>query len=77
MMATWEAASQLTAHFTKNNGFPEFFLQGDYPADKREQAEEDYKNTVKLLLDTTEDENLKCWCKIDLFAEIIIIITRV
>lgn len=37
------------------------FLEGDYPADKREKVEQVYKNTVKLLFDTTEEEDLKCW----------------
>lgn len=44
----WDAVPWLEANFSKSNGLPEFFLEEDYPAAKREQTEEDYKNTVKL-----------------------------
>ncbi|GAA5816773.1 hypothetical protein MFLAVUS_010306 [Mucor flavus] len=64
----WDAVPWLEANFTKSNGLPEFFLEGDYPADKREQAEEEYKNTVKLLLDSTEDEVCKCWCEMTILS---------
>ncbi|KAI8047787.1 hypothetical protein BDF21DRAFT_206563 [Thamnidium elegans] len=43
-------------------------LERDYAADKSEQAEGEYKNTVKLLLDSTEDEACKCWCEMTILS---------
>ncbi|GAA5802525.1 hypothetical protein HPULCUR_007992 [Helicostylum pulchrum] len=56
---TWDAVPWLKANFTKTNGLPE----GYYPADKREQAEEEYKNAVRLLVNSAQDEDSKCWCE--------------
>ncbi|PHZ17849.1 uncharacterized protein RHIMIDRAFT_288652 [Rhizopus microsporus ATCC 52813] len=63
MESTWDAKSWLTTNYKKNNGLPEFFLEGNYPASTHEVAKETYKATVKSLFDTTEDGKLKYWAQ--------------
>ncbi|CEP17158.1 hypothetical protein [Parasitella parasitica] len=73
MNTIWDAATWLTANFTTRNGLPEFFIEGCYPCDHREKAENDYKDTVNALLNTTSDEGLKSWCTLMINSDFLVL----